>query len=386
MSDSTSMFITYILELYAWGADEQSLKLYWPTIKRAAEWAMSTCAELDLPHKLETTYDILGFPRYDVSTYASVFHLLAMRATAELAKAMGDSAFEQKAKESYSKTRTVLEEISWVPSGKGFFSALNDKCSKDSFGKVSCKEQIGFFSDAFYAQVLAYSAGLDDLVDREKLKQHLNTTIAKTCKQPQGGKLVDGCPTGLITVVDKATVESTDWQMWQMATHDWAVLNIHASDAPDAVPQALEYSRRSAVAWSEVINDQWNTAGISDTSGYPTVTSHYGYHMTSWHIPLALSGQKASLLPEASLTFSPKIGAPFSLPVYLPGVLGTLSCTSTSFTLALTAGSLRLKVLSVGSSKYPVPSGGFVEVRVSSPVTWEAETHLKLETESTFWS
>ena len=47
-----------------------------------------------------------------------------------------------------------------------------------------------------------------------------------------------------------------------------------------------------------------DTAGIKDTSGYGTVTSHYGMHMVAWHIPLAISGQQADL-PRSSLTFAP---------------------------------------------------------------------------------
>ena len=55
----------------------------------------------------------------------------------------------------------------------------------------------------------------------------------------------------------------------------------------------------SVKAWSKVVADQWNTAGISDTDGYPTITSHYGYHMTSWHVPLALIGLNASLASKS---------------------------------------------------------------------------------------
>ena len=33
---------------------------------------------------------------------------------------------------------------------------------------------------------------------------------------------------------------------------------------------------------------KWNIAGLKDTRGYPTATSHYGMHMAAWHIPLAV--------------------------------------------------------------------------------------------------
>jgi hypothetical protein len=61
MADSTSMFICYVLELLRWAGDEFTLKEYYPTVKRAAEWQMSVSADYGVPLKLETTYDILGW-------------------------------------------------------------------------------------------------------------------------------------------------------------------------------------------------------------------------------------------------------------------------------------------------------------------------------------
>ena len=43
------------------------------------------------------------------------------------------------------------------------------------------------------------------------------------------------------------------------------------------------------------MNDQWNIAGGKFSNGYPAITSHYGYHMTVWHVLLALNGQDADL-------------------------------------------------------------------------------------------
>lgn len=87
-------------------------------------------------------------------------------------------------------------------------------------------------------------------------------------------------------------------------------------------------------------------------------------HMVAWHIPIAISGQQADL-PKRSLTFSPKVKPPFVLPVFMPGVLGTLTATSGgSYTLALTVGQLDLDVV----ADQVVP--GKVHVAVDKPVTW----------------
>ena len=55
MADSTSMFIMYVLELLRWDGDAQTLQLYYPTVKRAAEWQMNVSATFGVPLKLETT-------------------------------------------------------------------------------------------------------------------------------------------------------------------------------------------------------------------------------------------------------------------------------------------------------------------------------------------
>lgn len=56
---------------------------------KAAEWHMSVSSQYGIPVKLQNTYDILALNQYTFSTYNSAFHLLAMRAAEELAKAMG---------------------------------------------------------------------------------------------------------------------------------------------------------------------------------------------------------------------------------------------------------------------------------------------------------
>ena len=49
------------------------------------------------------------------------------------------------------------------------------------------------------------------------------------------------------------------------------------------------------------MNDQWAIAGGKFTNGFPSVTTHYGYHMTVWHVLLALNGQEADLTDPAKV-------------------------------------------------------------------------------------
>merc|ERR1719231_787260 len=104
----------------------------------------------------------------------------------------------------------------------------------------------------------------------------------------------------------------SDQQVWQMATNDHAALSIWRASpstpgSASKVAAALELARGPNDAWRRVVNDQWNIAGISLTDARPSITSHYGYHMTLWHLPKALIGQVLDLTypGKRSLTFEP---------------------------------------------------------------------------------
>ena len=91
-------------------------------------------------------------------------------------------------------------------------------------------------------------------------------------------------------------------------------------------------------------------------------------HLVAWHIPLAISGQQANL-PNGTLSFAPKLKAPYSLPVVLPGVFGSLSSPSTGrYALRLTVGALTLTSLSVDGNTAPGPVHLTAD---SGPVQWK---------------
>ena len=93
MSDVSSMFIVYLLELQTWhrniSVTSAVLRDLWPHAKRAAEWQMNISSTDGIPRNLVDTYDVLGLCAYRHSTYSSAFHLLAMKAAEKLAYEMG---------------------------------------------------------------------------------------------------------------------------------------------------------------------------------------------------------------------------------------------------------------------------------------------------------
>ena len=74
-------------------------------------------------------------------------------------------------------------------------------------------------------------------------------------------------------------------------------------------------------------------------------TSHYGFHIVLWHIPLAVSGQVWDGV-TGSLSFNPRppssatasATGDYSLPFFVPGGSGTLFTTTTTTATATTTG------------------------------------------------
>lgn len=107
---SCRMFVLYILELYRAG-DSTSLHLYWPVAKKGIQWQLSTATQFGLPYKLQTTYDILGFPKYSLSAYTSVFHLAVLKAGAVLASAAGDAAFASQCTTAFTTAQSAFVRL-----------------------------------------------------------------------------------------------------------------------------------------------------------------------------------------------------------------------------------------------------------------------------------
>eukprot|EP00039_Didymoeca_costata_P023556 m.7494 g.7494 ORF g.7494 m.7494 type:complete len:1006 (-) comp3723_c0_seq2:57-3074(-) len=346
MSDVSSMYIVYILELYRWQNDTETLKEMYPIIKRAAMWHMNVSAADGTPEYLVNTYDILRPEDHKHVTYNSVFHLLCMSAAAELARAMDDDEFAHTCDNAVIRARSAIDEQQWVENGT---------YSHYSF---AAETNTSLMVDSFYGQLLANSVGLGLLVaNATRLKQHL---IAE--------QLLNDSPFGLLVKSDAGV--DAGWGVWQGGSPNWASLNIagHDNESFTSIDDALAQPLKSLGLWRSSLNDLWNICGISK-NGLPYITSHYGYAMTAWHIPYALSGQNANL-PQGTLTFNPKVPTndTWALPFYMPGVLGTINYTlsTNKHILNLKIGNLTLRQLAVGNSVYP----GDVNLQAGESVMW----------------
>ena len=92
---------------------------------------------------------------------------------------------------------------------EGTWAAASDECTD----KLGCTSQHGFFADALYAQVLAYSVGLGTIVSSEdKIRSHLHGELGANCVRARGNSLVDGCDdAGIVILTGRPKPGPTDW-------------------------------------------------------------------------------------------------------------------------------------------------------------------------------
>lgn len=165
-------------------------------------------------------------------------------------------------------------------------------------------------------------------------------TLQRTNKQKYGYKALTG----------RAAYNQYDYDIW---------MQIHGSVPTLRIRLGLPWNAALAGArgaFELALRDVWNVpdifAGDMDTwSGAPKLSSHYGTHLTIFHIPLALSGQVYSAV-RGTLTFAPAIRLPtWSLPVMIPGGWAELK-KGLHYTLCVSIGEVVVKSLMIDGVDY----------------------------------
>eukprot|EP01064_Diplonema_japonicum_P033224 TRINITY_DN64_c1_g2_i1.p1 TRINITY_DN64_c1_g2~~TRINITY_DN64_c1_g2_i1.p1 ORF type:complete len:965 (+),score=272.99 TRINITY_DN64_c1_g2_i1:68-2962(+) len=329
MSDCSTMYIIYLLELLKWNDDTAFVKEWYPVAKKAAEWQISVSTVSGMPYKLQTTYDILALNRYDASTYSTVFHIAAMRAMAELAQFMGDS-----------------DAPKYTAAGDAALHGLDSLMWDEELGAyIAYTGGKAVMADSFYGQVLAHSVGLGHVVNTTRLGKHLDTE-GRTNYDAYGLKILTGRESGNT---------ETEQDVWMMAPADHGSLRLAIGHG--TVEQAMEVVSRPYLRLTQGLNDLWNAAGIlrgnyTQFPGSNYLSSHYGYYMTVWHTMLRLSGQDINR-HTGTVSFAPvETTGDFTLPVFLPSLVGTLARSGQQAKLCVTTGSLQWTTLKLWGKTY----------------------------------
>jgi len=284
-----------------------------------------------------------------------MFHLLAMRAAAALARTsvVDDAAFAQECDGAMETGRRAMDRLLWNETA-GYYRSYTG-------GHAT-------MTDATYAQVLAHTLGLGTLTTDAQMKRHL-LHVRKT----------NDSPAGLLAQTGRypAPDNYRDDTVWMMGSPNWATLALW-HDAVPTVDEALAPAEKQLGWVRGTLRDMWNTVAVYSGTGYgsedfqPIANSHYGYHMVAWHALFALSGQFFDK-PAGRLALAPKLAVrPFQLPVLVPYTAASIACDAVgACTLTVVAGApLSLKALAVHRVPAPVPAGGLT-LKNGQSVTWQ---------------
>ena len=351
MGDVTTLFIAEVWELYAWTADMDFVRDMYPHVKRAVQWQIRRSPD-GLPTHLVSTYDIVGLETFEYTTFNSVLHLLAMRAAMRLAELYNDTATYDAATIAFNSGAALLQSLLWN-NASHYYQSFWDN-STDGSNVV--------FADSLYGQVVAWTLGLDDLLPREQMLDHLFAE-----------ELYNDSPYGLIVQTGLEEPSNTqDNAIWMGGSQDWTAAAIRLGlPLQRSYPQA----EKGMNNWRLRLNDLWNVWGLAGgiglgMDGLHWCTSHYGFHMVLWHTPFSVSGQ-LYFAPNHSLTFSPAVQAPYSLPILIPNALGRLDVLklangSEQYTVTIMLGQLHLDELRVHAVSASAPG----LLRAGMSVSW----------------
>ena len=123
MSDVSSMFIVYLLELLTWHDDPYSQQVVvdlYNASKKAAQWHITESTANGIPSHLVDTYDVVGLAAYPHDAYTGGFHLLAMKAAEILAYKMKDTEFAEECHKAFVRGQQALDQLLWNETGRHY--------------------------------------------------------------------------------------------------------------------------------------------------------------------------------------------------------------------------------------------------------------------------
>ena len=144
MSDVSSMFILYLVELGRWSGDTATVVRHWPVAKRAAQWHLQEAASSGLLERMCNTYDIAGPQTHRLVAYNEVFHLVALAAAEALASSalINDQPFAATLRNASAVARAALERELWTEAG----GDVTDAMKTETVPWLQCQLREGYSS------------------------------------------------------------------------------------------------------------------------------------------------------------------------------------------------------------------------------------------------
>ncbi|XP_032237936.2 uncharacterized protein LOC5512607 isoform X1 [Nematostella vectensis] len=182
MADVNPAFLSQVYHLYMWTGNKKLLDDLWPAIKHVTHAMVTwTTNGTSLPLRMTNTYDILQFQRYDVSMYNSVMHLLGLTVARAIGQVRKERKFVKDLTLRIRKATSAIDRLLWDEK-RGYYRAWWDHAQPSTSALMA---------DSLYGQVWAYTLGLGNLLDENKMASHLRKE-AELNDTPFGLKVMSG--------------------------------------------------------------------------------------------------------------------------------------------------------------------------------------------------
>jgi len=386
MIDVNVGFIVQSYLIYSWTNDTEFFDEIYPFSVRAVKWLIKDSTKgTGLPYRKGDAYDLFELEKYDHSAYNSIMYLLGLRTMLKMALLQSD-------KESFNVVNSALAraekqfDIEMWDDRREFFHAWFD----DEWGSPSW-----LMSDIFYGQVWAYTLGIGNLVDLDKIRKHLKKEAFRN-DSPYGLKVISKSrspvsieDTSVILGEEVSSCKSLEnitktESIWMTSSTDWSTLQLHLGADPE---DALQQASKSLDNYRTNLRDQWNFHGVTSSEHYgldglPWATSHYTFHLVLWHLPLALSGQQY-YAPNGTITFEPRFDPPYWLPFYTPSCMGNIEAKKIDvegkdeilYSMKSSSGACSFQEISISGNQYSTEGNTVLEE--GQKIEWSAPMKSK---------
>ncbi len=285
---------------YRWSGDRSWIKRFYPSVKRAMEWQLTTDRNGDgLPENegRDSTYDLWDF--YGTNSYTSSIHLAALRATERLARAAGDKTFARRCRELFARGARSFEEQLWAGSyyraGWQEGAAPYEACI------------VGQLNGQWYAHLL----GLGYLLAQERVRRAVQTMLRLNGSTSSFGAINAVFPDG--------TVDTSSWHsgnIWPGETYAFCALAIYEG----YIKEGLELAQRTWLNFVERAKRPWSQPDVVVASdGRLGDGEFYLRNVGIWAIPFALARYDAGAR-RALKALAPQLPLSASLPRSTGGV------------------------------------------------------------------
>jgi uncharacterized protein (DUF608 family) len=338
MVDLMPKFALQALRDYRWTGDMEALRRLWPAVKAAMEHARRidemgaglpyhydhAPSETAISSQTYDTWDFIGY-----SSYVSSIWLAALKATAQIARMMDDSAYAEDMEQQFSRCQASMERLLW-----------NGEYYDLWFDPRSGRRNESCMADQLSGQLYASLLDLGDLLPHDHLLSALRAIFKYN--RAQGRGLLNGAlPAG------KRADDPENWTLGDPRFQSDTVWS--GTEYAVAVQMIQEGLVDEGLTIIRDVYERYERAG--QTWDHQECGGHYYRAMGVWLVWLVLGGihydaprRWLALKPVAQTT-----SGSWKQPLVLPGFWGSLECSSEKhrYTLIAQEGQISLNRLTL---------------------------------------